>query len=143
MCNRTGQFNMAHALATNFCQRDFNATLFTDDATMLHALVLAAQTLIVFDWAKNLGTEKTFTLWLEGTVVNGFGFLTSPNDQERIISGDARPIRIVSNSVFCSCCLSRLTKSFKAFPPVTGFAEAIVAPASVSNTALIRFPTPC
>jgi hypothetical protein len=39
---------------------------------MLHALIFATQALIVFYWAKNLGTEKTFTLWLKGPVVDSF-----------------------------------------------------------------------
>ncbi len=76
--NRARQLNVAHTLATHLGQRDFNATLFTDDAAVLHALVLAAQTLVVFHRAKDLGTEQTFTLRLEGTVVDGFGLFNFP-----------------------------------------------------------------
>src|SRR5690606_17455701 len=47
------------------------------------------------------------------------GFLTSPNDQERIISGDARLIRIASNSSTCPWDLSKFSKSFKAFSPMS------------------------
>ena len=74
MCNGTGQFNMTHSLSTHFGKRHFNTTFLTDNATMLHALVLATQALIIFHWAKDLGTEKTFTLWLKGTIVDGFRF---------------------------------------------------------------------
>src|SRR6056297_2158837 len=45
------------------------------------------------------------------------GFFTSPKDQERIISGDARPMRMASNSSVCPWYLSKFSKSFKAFPP--------------------------
>jgi hypothetical protein len=64
---------VAHTLTAHFGQRDFNAALLADYATMLEALVLAAQALIVLDRAKNLGTEQTVTLWLERTVVDGLG----------------------------------------------------------------------
>ena len=66
---------MAHTLTTNLCQRDFNATLFTDNTAMLEALVLSTETLIVFNRAKDLGAEKTITLWLERTIVNCLGLL--------------------------------------------------------------------
>jgi len=65
---------------------------------MLEALVLAAQALVVLDRAKDLGAEQAVTLRLERTVVDGFRLLTSPKDQERIISGDARAILMASNS---------------------------------------------
>src|SRR5690606_1360301 len=45
------------------------------------------------------------------------GFLTSPYDQDRIISGDASPIRMESNSSICPWDLSRFSKSFKAYTP--------------------------
>src|SRR5690606_22338676 len=62
--------DMAHALTANARQRDFNAALFADDALVLHALVLAAQALIVLDRTKNARTEQTVTLGLERTVVD-------------------------------------------------------------------------
>src|SRR5690606_38023293 len=45
------------------------------------------------------------------------GFFTSPYDQDRIISGDAKPIRMESNSSVCPWDLSRFSKSFKAYTP--------------------------
>ncbi len=75
MCNWTRQLNVAHTFAAHFCQGNFNATLFADNAAVLHALVLAAQTLVILDWAKNLGAKKTFTLRLERSVVNGLWLL--------------------------------------------------------------------
>jgi hypothetical protein len=44
------------------------------------------------------------------------GFLTSPNDQERIMLGDARPIRSESNSSILPWDFNRLSKSFKVDP---------------------------
>src|SRR5450631_2100978 len=40
------------------------------------------------------------------------GFFTSPYDQERIMSGDARPILIESKFSTGTCCLNNLSKSF-------------------------------
>ena len=64
---------MAHALTTNFCECHFNATFLTDNTSVLHALVLATETFVVFYWPKNLGTEKSFALWFKSTVINGLG----------------------------------------------------------------------
>src|SRR5690606_7988994 len=70
--NRRSQFDMAHALTAYLGQRDFNTALFTDDATVLEALVLAALALVVLYRAKDLGAEQAVTLRFEGTVVDGF-----------------------------------------------------------------------
>ena len=72
MSNWAGQFNVRHALATHFGQRDFDAALFTNNATMLEALVFAAQAFVVFNRAKDFGAEQTITLRLERAVVDGF-----------------------------------------------------------------------
>src|SRR5512137_3051777 len=40
------------------------------------------------------------------------GFLTSPYDQERIFSGEARPVLIASNSSSCVTCLNRSSSAF-------------------------------
>ena len=61
---------MTHTLTTNLCQRDFNATLLTDNTAMLEALVLTTETLVVLNRTKDLGAEKAVTLWLERTIVN-------------------------------------------------------------------------
>ncbi len=66
---------MTHALTTHFSQRNFYTTLFTNNATVLKALVLSAQALVVLYWTKDLGTEKTITLRLERTVIDGLGLL--------------------------------------------------------------------
>ena len=71
----SGQSDMAHSLAANLALDDLNATLFADYAAMLHALVFSAVALVVLYRSKNLGTEKTILLGLEGSVVDGFRLL--------------------------------------------------------------------
>ncbi len=75
MRGRRCQFDVTHALTAHLRQRDFNAALFADDAAMLQAFVLAAQTFVILDRAKDLGAEQTVALRLEGAVVDGFRFL--------------------------------------------------------------------
>ncbi|MNQ82154.1 hypothetical protein D3C85_971980 [compost metagenome] len=72
MGNRRSQFDVRHALTTNLGQRDFNAALLADHTTVLQALVLTAQALVILDRAKDLGAEQAVTLRLERTVVDGF-----------------------------------------------------------------------
>ena len=78
MRHRAGQLDVAHALAAHLGQRHFHAALLADHAAMLEALVLAAQALVVLDGPEDLGAEQAVTLGLEGPVVDGLGFLTSP-----------------------------------------------------------------
>ena len=75
MGDRRGQLDMAHALAAHFCERDLDAAFFADDAAELHALVLAAQALVVLDRAEDAGAEQAVALRLEGAVVDGFRLL--------------------------------------------------------------------
>ena len=63
---------MTETFTANFGLNDFDAALFADDATVLHALVLAAITLVILHWTENLGAEQSVALRLEGTVVDGF-----------------------------------------------------------------------
>src|SRR5690606_1526982 len=67
--DRSGQLDMAHALAANARQRDFDAALLADDALVLHALILAAQALIVLYRTKDPRPEQSITLGLERTAV--------------------------------------------------------------------------
>jgi len=75
MGHRTGQVNMTKTLTAHLTRDDLDTTLFTDDATVLHALVFAAIALIILGRAKNLGTEKTITFRLESPIVDRFGLL--------------------------------------------------------------------
>ena len=71
MCHGTGQFDMTHPLSTNLSQGHLNAALFTDNAAVLEPLVLAAQALVIFYRAENLGAKKTISLWFESTIIDG------------------------------------------------------------------------
>jgi hypothetical protein len=73
--NGSGELDVAHALAANARQRHFDAALLADDALVLHALVLAAQALVVLDRPEDAGAEQAVALGLEGTVVDGFRLL--------------------------------------------------------------------
>src|SRR5574343_1921554 len=48
------------------------------------------------------------------------GFFTSPNDQERIMSGEASAILMPSKSRLWRCWLNRLSKSFIEFLQMVG-----------------------
>jgi len=73
--DRRCQLDVAHALAAHLGQRDFDAALFADHATVLQALVLAAQAFVVLDRTENLGAEQAIALRLEGAVVDGLRLL--------------------------------------------------------------------
>src|SRR6185436_7912627 len=73
--DRRGQLDMAHALAADLGDGDLDAALLADDALVLHALVLAAQALIVLDRAKDARAEQAVALGLERAVVDGLGLL--------------------------------------------------------------------
>jgi hypothetical protein len=66
---------VAEPLATDLGLDDLDAALLADDAAVLHALVLAAQALVVLDGAEDLGAEQAITLGLERPVVDGLGLL--------------------------------------------------------------------
>ena len=72
---RCSEVDVTHALPANLGLRNFNATLLANNSAVLEAFVLAAKAFVVFDRAKNLGTEQAFALGFEGAVVDGFGFL--------------------------------------------------------------------
>ncbi len=75
MRDRRGQFDMAHALAAHLLHGDFDTALFADDALVLHALVLAAQALVILDRTEDARAEQAVALGLEGTVVDRFRLL--------------------------------------------------------------------
>jgi hypothetical protein len=87
---------VAHALAPHADQRDFDAALLADDALVLHALVLAAQALVVLDRPEDAGAEQAVTLRLERAVVDGLRLLDLAERPGRIFSGLAIEMRIWS-----------------------------------------------
>src|SRR3546814_9242059 len=68
-------FDMAHALAANLGHRDFDTALLADDALVFHALILAAQALIILDRAKDARAEQAVALGLERAIVDRLGLL--------------------------------------------------------------------
>src|SRR3981081_3407071 len=70
MRDRRREFDVAHALAPHAAERDFDRALLADDALVLHALVFAAQALVVLDRAEDARAEQPVTLGLEGAVVD-------------------------------------------------------------------------
>ena len=75
MRDRRGELDMAHALAPDARERHLDAALLADDALVLHALVLAAQALVVLDRAEDARAEQAVALRLEGAVVDRLGLL--------------------------------------------------------------------
>ena len=72
MRHRRGQFDMPHALAPHPGLDDLDAALLADDAAVLHALVFAAQALIILDGAEDFRAEQPVALRLESPVVDRF-----------------------------------------------------------------------
>ena len=72
--DRSGQFNMPHALAAHAGFGDFHAAFFTDHATVLKALVFATKAFVVLDRPEDFGAEQTVAFRLEGAVVDRFRF---------------------------------------------------------------------
>src|SRR3979411_1641451 len=75
MRDRRRELDVAHALAPHARERDLDRALLADDALVLHALVLAAQALVVLDRPKDARAEQAVALGLEGTVVDGLRLL--------------------------------------------------------------------
>src|SRR6187401_189819 len=93
MRNGCGKLDMAHALAPDLGQRHLDAALLADHALVLHALVLAAQALVILHRAEDARAEQPVALRLEGTVVDRLGFLDFPigPGQNFLRAGDADP----------------------------------------------------
>src|SRR6202011_2186558 len=67
---RAGQLDVAHPLAAHAGQSHLDAALLADDALVLHALVLAAQALVVLGRTEDAGAEQAVALGLERAVVD-------------------------------------------------------------------------
>ncbi len=75
MRNRAGQFDVAHPLAADLLQGHFHAAFLADNAAIFHALILAAQTFIIFDRAKDTRAEQAVPLGFERAIIDGFWLL--------------------------------------------------------------------
>lgn len=111
MSGRRRQLDVAHALTTHFGLGHFNAALHRSHHGVSGACTYRTGTRNLY-WPENTRTEKAVTLRFERTVVDGFRLLTSPNDHERIMSGEARAILIASNSSVLVCAFRNFNKSF-------------------------------
>src|SRR5262249_48913444 len=73
--HRRGELDVTHAVAAHLGERHLDATLLADDAAVLHALVLAAQALVVLDRPEDARAEQAVALGLEGAIVDGLRLL--------------------------------------------------------------------
>ena len=69
--NGSGKLNVTHTLTSYLLGSNLNAALLTDLALKANSLILTAKTFPVLSRAKDTLTEKTVTLCLESTVVDG------------------------------------------------------------------------
>jgi hypothetical protein len=65
-----GEVDVAEALTPHAALNDLDPTLLADDTAVLHALVLAAEALVVLHRPEDLRAEEAFALRLEGPVVD-------------------------------------------------------------------------
>ena len=74
MGNRGSQLNVAQPFPADLGLDNLDTAFLADDAAVLHALVLAAIALVVFNRTENLGTEQTVAFRLKCPVVDGLRF---------------------------------------------------------------------
>src|ERR1044072_3924966 len=87
------QLDMRHAIATHLLDGDLDAALFADNALVLHALILAAQALVVLHRTEDARAEQTVALRFEGAIVDRFRLLhlTMRPAQDLIRTGERNP----------------------------------------------------
>jgi hypothetical protein len=107
---------MAHALAADLRDGDLDAALLADDALILHALVLAAQALVILDRTEDARAEQAVALGLERAVVDGLGLLDLAERPGTDRSGEAMPILIWSNVSGLATGLAKVVSSFISAP---------------------------
>src|SRR5258708_23383967 len=61
---------MGHAVAPHLGEGHLDTAFLADNAAIFHALVLAAQALVILDWTEDAGTKQPVTLGLEGPIVD-------------------------------------------------------------------------
>ena len=71
MGDRDGEADVAHALAADAGDGDFDAALVADDVLVLHLLVLTAVAFVVADRSEDALAEETVRLGFERAVVDG------------------------------------------------------------------------
>jgi hypothetical protein len=73
MCDRSGELDMTSSLTANLRGSHLDTTSLTYYTLVADTLVLAAGTLIVIAWAKNLLTEESASFWSLSSVVDRLG----------------------------------------------------------------------
>ena len=73
--DRTGEFDVAHALAPDLGLDDLDAAFFAHHAAVPHALVLAAVALVVLGRPEDFGAEQAVAFGFERPVVDGLRLL--------------------------------------------------------------------
>src|SRR5216683_4321779 len=66
---------MTHTVAPNLGEGHFDTALLADDATIFHALVLAAQALVILDRPEYPGAKQAVAFGLERPVIDRLRFL--------------------------------------------------------------------
>jgi hypothetical protein len=101
--DRRGEVDVAQRSRRTLRLDDLDAALLADDAAVLHALVLAAEALVVLDRPEDLGAEQAVALRLEGPVVDGLGLLDLAvrplADLLRATRADADRVEVESGSL--------------------------------------------
>ena len=69
---------MPHAVSPDFGKGDLHPTFFANDAAILHALVFAAQALVILDRSEYSSAEQTIAFGLERPIVNRLWLLDLP-----------------------------------------------------------------
>ena len=115
--DRSGQLDVAHALAADLRDGHLDAALLADDALVLHALVLAAQALVVLDRAEDARAEQAVTLGLERAVVDGLRLLDLAERPAADLVGRRDADRISSKVSGLAIGLAKLVSSFIFYAP--------------------------
>src|SRR5436190_4225361 len=71
MRDRSGKFDVTHPFAPHARKRHLYRAFLADDAFVFHALVLAAQALVILDGTENPRAEQAIAFGLEGAVIDG------------------------------------------------------------------------
>ena len=69
---------MGHSFPPDFGLNDLNTAFLTNNASVFHAFVFSAITLVILGRTKNFGAEQAVPLGLERSVIDGFGFFDLP-----------------------------------------------------------------
>jgi hypothetical protein len=111
MANRSGEFNVAHSLTSDFTSSNFDTTSFANDAFILNLFIATARTLPILDRTEDALAKKTVTLRLERAVVDGLGlFNFAVRPAHDVVAGRDPDSDLVEQADVCHIALSYLLK---------------------------------